>query len=164
MKKIIIPTDFTVRSLSLIKEVVKTNIDDDKVDILLVHAVHLPSSITELLFYSKSKLIRSITSNKFEDAISILKNKYASKINSIEVDIYSGYTKSAFKNYIEAKQVEKAYIPSVNILSKVHSKSFNLIPIINKTMDEVVKIEVSSSFTQLKEESYAENALLNLST
>lgn len=31
-------------------------------------------------------------------------------------------------------------------------------------MDEVVKIEVSSSFTQLKEESYAENALLNLST
>jgi len=68
-------------------------------------------------------------SNEFEEALEVISNKFDSKINTITIDLFTGYTLSAFNNYLESKNVEQIYI-SEYAFQKTNAKSFDLMPFI----------------------------------
>lgn len=127
-KTIIIPTDFTIESLEVLKETLDQNTKENY-NLILLHGVDVGNSITELLTFNKHKLLRKLSNTDFEDACAIIKNKFESKITSFRVDIFTGYNQAAFDNYLEANNVEEALIPEEELV-KTSKNSFDLVKFI----------------------------------
>jgi hypothetical protein len=110
MNTALIPTDFSVNSLHLVKQALE-NRKDEQTDILLLYAHQLTDSITDLLFFSKTRTLRSLTNPDFEEACSMLKNKYEGTLNSIRTDLFMGFNQQAFNSYLESNKVGAIYLP-----------------------------------------------------
>lgn len=109
-KTILIPTDFTIASLFPLKQALSH--DEEKVNVLLLYCCLPPDSITDLLFYSQERILAPLLNSNFKEACSILSNRYVSRIDMLKTEVFHGYNQSAFDRWIEAKQVEAAYIPN----------------------------------------------------
>jgi hypothetical protein len=130
-KTILIPTDFTVQSLSVLKSILSANASNNTYDIILLHGFSLNDSIMDLLFFSKFQQINTLSSPEFKEACEVIKNKFASQINSIKTDLFSGYTVSSFNNYIEVNKVDEIIMTDATP-SFSHKNSFSLLRFIKK--------------------------------
>ncbi|HTF19982.1 MAG TPA: hypothetical protein VK658_18040 [Chryseolinea sp.] len=109
VQNVLIPTDFTIESLNLLKAAATMN--GRPKSIILFHAIHLSDSITDLLFFSKSKFIESIANEDFLTAVKIVRNRYASIIKSVEMDLFVGRSSRAFENFVAGNAVDLILIP-----------------------------------------------------
>jgi hypothetical protein len=139
-KTVLIPTDFSIESLTVLKNYLIEAESYVSYDIILLHGTHLNDSISDLLFFSKGKILNELTNEAFEEACKILKNKFASKINSLRKDLFTGYNQSAFNSYVEANRVEVACVPANYEWKWSNKKSFNLMPYITKSEVSVEEI------------------------
>lgn len=138
-KSIVIPTDFTVNSLNTLKAVLSNNATGTPLDIILLHGLNLSDSIRDLLFFSKRKHIDALTNSEFEEAFEVLCNKFDSQINSIKIDLFTGFNQIAFNSYLDSNNVEKIYLfDGKPKLAK--SNSFDLTRFIKKSPVEVITI------------------------
>ncbi len=140
-KTVLIPTDFTIESLNAVKTFLNQADDRFQYNIILLHGVDFTDSITEALFFTKSKFIASVEEKDFPEACNIIKNKFSSQINSIRKDVFTGFNQSAFNNYIEANKVNEAFVPVNYNLQMVDRKSFDLLPFIKNSTLTVSEIE-----------------------
>lgn len=140
-KTILLPTDFTIESLNFLKNVLSQSSQEETFDIVLLHGLHLSDSITDLLFFSKKKIINQLASKEFDESCSVIKNKYASKINSIRKDIFTGFTQTAFNNYVDANKFDVIFLPTEFQWNLNKRKSFDLIPFIKNSKLPVCTIE-----------------------
>lgn len=113
---ILIPTDFTVASLNMLKQALKDN-DQIKTTYILVFKMHASDSITDLMFYSKSNLIETHTNEFFNEGLEILKYKYCDFIENIRIEPFFGFTKSAFKSFVKSHQITAMYLPNETLLN-----------------------------------------------
>jgi hypothetical protein len=127
-KTVLIPTDFSIASLNIVKNYLNEQPADTKLNIILLHGLHQTDSITSLLFQSKSRMLDELTSKEFNEGCHVLKNKYASQIQSIRKDVFSGFTQAAFNNYTEANRIDEVCIPILYNPQFKNKKSFDLLP------------------------------------
>src|SRR5690606_5790643 len=109
-RTVLIPTDFTVNSLNIVKVALQKNYHEDKINLILVHGLMASTSITELLFYSKRKTLCKLETPEFQASCKLLLSKFEDRIERMTVDIFSGINQSAFENYTSANNVEEAFI------------------------------------------------------
>ncbi len=142
-KTIVIPTDFTVQSLSILKAVLGQNESQLQYDVILLHGHSLGDSIRDLLFFSKPQQIAALMNTEFEEAYEVIRNKYDSQISSLRIDLFTGYNLSAFNTYLEANRVDLIF--TSNRKPKLgHKNSFDLSHFINKCRINAVVIETVS--------------------
>ena len=139
-KTILIPTDFTVQSLNVLKTILANNETTQTFDVILLHGVSLSDSIRDLLFFSKAEQLDSLTNDEFDEACEVIKNKFDSQINSLRTDIFSGHNRSAFNNFLEGNKVEHIFI-SDQKPTLTNRKSFDLTPYIEKCAVQVTRID-----------------------
>jgi hypothetical protein len=139
-KTILIPTDFKVNSLNVLKSILLNNETQQTYNVILLHGVSTNDSIRDLLFYSKAQQIDALSTIEFDEACEVLKNKFDSQINTLRIDLFSGSTTSAFNNYLEGNKVDHIFI-SEQKPSFSNKKSFDLTPFIEKCSVEVTKID-----------------------
>lgn len=139
-KKILIPTDFTVQSLNILKSILSANNSGQIYDIVLLHGLSLTDSIRDLLFYSKHKQIEKLITPEFKEAYEIIRNKFDSQVGSLKIDLFTGYNLSAFSNYLEANKIDQIFI-SHKRQEFTNRNSFDLSPFINKCKIQVTTIE-----------------------
>ena|SRR5690606_26299637 len=140
-KNVLVPTDFSVESLNTVKSILQNRPETTRYHIVLLHGLRMSDSITELLFYSKARLLESLTERSFKEACGILKNKYTSGIAALYTDLFSGQNQAAFDAYLEANDIEAVYVPARYRLQPTSPKSIDLLPFINKCPVPVEKIE-----------------------
>jgi hypothetical protein len=143
-KTIVIPTDFTFQSLNVLKTVLNENNKDIKYNVILLHGIDLSDSIRDLLFFSKSKLINSLTNIEFDEACEVIRNKFTSQMSGFKLDLFTGFTQTAFNNYLEANEVDEVYISNLS-LGMPHKKSFDLIPYIQKSKVALFEVKLTTS-------------------
>jgi hypothetical protein len=139
VKTILIPTDFSSESLHLIKGAISEN-EGEKLNIILLYAANNSNSITDLLFFNKKRSLEDAKSEQFQEGCDIILNKYSSIINSFRTELFTGFTQNAFENFIDANQIDEAYIPR-NYEFKMKKDMFNPIPFIKKSALAVNEIE-----------------------
>lgn len=144
IKKILIPIDFTVRSLSLVKEAMERT-SPDEVEVLLVHTVQLPYSITDLLFFSKEKFINAALSDDFKASWNVILNKYASRLKSLSIELYTGHTNAYLRNFLEGNQVTDVFLPTDCQMELRHKFSVNPIPLFSNCPVNLVEVPFSDS-------------------
>ena len=142
VNKILIPTDFKVESLNTLKYSLEER-KQEKSSIILMYSAYNSDSITELLFYSPSKIVEALISPNFKDAINIIKNTYESSIHSFKIELFHGLNKNAFLNFYEAHGIDLIYLPKDYCL-KPHKNGFDPIPLIKKSRVEYKEVAWTS--------------------
>lgn len=129
--KILIPIDFHVESLNTLK-LAMNHLETYEVDVVLMYSEDLDNSITELLFYNPKKVIESLRTKEFDEALSILKNRFESRIKSISYEIFHGYRVHLIEDFMGSKNIDAIFLPK-NYRLQMPKKGFNTIPLIKKS-------------------------------
>ncbi|MGC4040860.1 MAG: hypothetical protein QM710_08810 [Flavobacterium sp.] len=142
-KTIVIPTDFTVQSLNVLKTVLNQNESKQQYNIILLHGFSQNDSIRDLLFFSKTQQIAALMNTEFEEAYEVIRNKFDSQVGSIKIDLFTGYNLSAFNTYLEANGVNEIFT-SERKQHPAHKNSFDLSRFIAKSQVNATIIETVS--------------------
>ena len=121
IKTVLLPTDFSIESLNLLKA--SARLDVGKVRVVFYHSFVLSASITELLFFSKTKTIESLVRPDFWNAVKIIRNKYSSVFDHIEVDLFVGRNGAAFENFVLGNRADYILIPEHYVMQHIHERS-----------------------------------------
>lgn len=144
IQKVLIPTDLTIQSLNPVKHLLNSYPSKTIFDVTLFFGFRLPDSTIELMYFSKSKLIYDVSNLAFEEACVHIKKKYAGQILSLKLDIFTGVTNTAFQNYLEANQIEKACVSVKHQLKLPHKRSFDLLPFLYKSGIDIQEVDRST--------------------
>jgi len=130
MTNILVPTDYSIESLSIISSVVK-RFENQKINIVLFHALEMPADIQDLLFLPKEVPFEKITEDLRQACVKI-KKKYAGVISQIKFRHIYGDTNGVFRNFIEANDVDIIYMPEHFELRKAYKNSVDPRPMFKK--------------------------------
>lgn len=137
MKHVIIPTDLSVKSLSVIHPIVKKNAGTD-LCIHVIHIVRTPADITDLLFLSKTRLYSQVPVY-FYEALQALNYKYANS-NKIHFEIYYGNKPSVLNSIVENLAAKETYLLADYSYSEGLKHSVNMLRFFNKAKLPVYRI------------------------
>lgn len=141
-RTILIPTDFSEESLSLVAHVI-ANAGDHQLDIVLTHCMFLPDSEDiDMRFFSKKELIQSLQSHEFKKACRSIRNQNANRNALIRTDIFTGLNQTAFNNFIEGNEIEEAVIPKPYKPTMNQKRSFDPTPFIRKSRLKITEVEI----------------------
>jgi hypothetical protein len=129
-KTILVPTDLRVASLHSLRLALEL-IDEPTVNIVLLYCQTLDDSITERLFYSPARIIRDLSTDDFDDALSILRNRFEHKIGNLRVELFHGFAQSAFDTLLETLGIDSIFF-SQSYLLHLGKRAFDPWPYIQK--------------------------------
>ncbi|GGX22235.1 hypothetical protein [Aquimarina muelleri] len=161
MKKILIPTDFTVESLQLIEYGI-LNYPNTKLDVVLVHGHRMPENKWGVINFSCKRQISNLTKENFIEAKNNFINEHKSEINSIELDLFTGINSVAFKNFCKQHQVEDAIIPKDQFLIFAHKNSFDPTFFMKRNIKNVVEVHLENPNREISRKKFSISNLLNL--
>ncbi|MGV3585872.1 MAG: universal stress protein [Adhaeribacter sp.] len=110
MKKIIIPTNLTNQSLSLIKYGLQV-MKGETCQIFLLHLIPLPDSIPELLMLPRKEELMETVSASFKKALERIRKSYAVEISSLEVVHFYGDSPLKIRNFIDNHNIDLVLCP-----------------------------------------------------
>jgi hypothetical protein len=110
MKTVLIPTDFNVDNTKII-DAFSLNYNLDKVTFIFLHSYKLSDSITDMLMLSRRSRDYENISDEFYATLEHYKQKYPAMIKQIRVEYFYGSTVAAFKNFLEAFDVDAIIYP-----------------------------------------------------
>ncbi|WP_159023255.1 hypothetical protein [Formosa sp. L2A11] len=139
MKTVLIPTDFSEKSLQLIKNAVLHYPEES---IKLVLATGYKTSTVNC--YTKSKLISIISDKQFHNLLSDIKLEHGSKISNVKIDLYTGKTNEDFKSFLETHRIEAAIIPKNKLTQFPNNKCFNICDLIHSFSPNVSRVDYES--------------------
>lgn len=129
---ILIPTDFKVSSLEPLKALIQFQ-KEDSINVLLVHGIYQSNSISDLLFFDQSDLKIELAGKEFLNKLSDLEKELGSKVASIQIAFFSGFTQSSFEQFTETNNVDKIIIPYELEFDWSHKKSMDILPFLHKS-------------------------------
>ena len=141
VKRILIPTDFTIESLNTLKYALQDN-PIFKLEVNLLYAEFLTDSITELLFYSKNQIIKSRITEGFETALSVLENHFK-EIVSIRFELLHVNKADAVFQLLKINKIDEIYLPK-SYSFVFRDKAFNPIPLLKTTTYPLTEIDWES--------------------
>lgn len=131
-RKIVIPTDFSVKSLSHIVHILEQSSEEERLEIILLHGVYPSDSISELLFTSTSSLLASLQTPEFVNSCNLIKNKFQSRIKAMYADVLPNNSRAYLANYLEANAIEEVYIPMNYTMNFQSKRSFDIRSLLQK--------------------------------
>lgn len=137
-RTILIPTDFSIESLKFLVEAVQS-VQIGSVNVVFLHCAYLPNSILDLLFFSKKELIKTLVTPAFEDACKVIRSKYATKINSLRIEMFTGFTHAAFENFLVGNRIDEIFTPKGYQL-QLPKNSFDPMPYINRASLPITEV------------------------
>lgn len=132
MKQVLIPTDFSIRSLRVVHGVVE-RFGGEPLNIVLMHAIEMPSSIMELMMLSRRSSHYDLLTTDYKDACEILRNKYASSIRSLKTEFLVGNSNGVFRNFLLYHNIDAIACAAKEEFRKAGENSFNPAELIKKS-------------------------------
>lgn len=131
LKTILIPIDFRVASLNTLRWALE-QLEEPRVNVVLLYCKHLDDSITELLFYSPRRIINDLLTDNFKDAIRILSNHFGPKVSKINIELFHGGVQSVFDTLLDTLGVDAIYVAT---LYRLHcpKRAFDPLPYIRES-------------------------------
>ena len=142
MQNVLIPTDFTADSFTLVEQAIKNC--DKKINVVLFHAFAMPDSAFDMLAPDYKRPESLFMTETFRIACKQLKDAYPQIINKITVNCMQGNTKALFRNFVEAKDIDIICCPVAYNYVAIHERSTNPLPLFKKAGIPQVKELVGS--------------------
>jgi len=150
VKNILVPIDFHVASLNTLK-LGLAHCKGEKVKAVLMYAQHLDDSITELMFYSPKKIIRSLLSPEFNQALEILRNHFEGSLQEVAIELFHGNNKSFLNNFLHAHKIQEIFIPKTYELKKA-KRAFDPLPLLKSTNTKLTELDWNANYNKTEQE------------
>ncbi len=147
-KRILIPTDFSIESLNVLKAFLQKENTTEQYDVVFSCGYYMSESITDLLFFSKYKILRGLNTDTFMDALSIIQNKYSTSLRSVTVDLFTGSSQTSFDDYLTGQKIESVVFSEQSKFKPCFKKSFDLSKLIKKSTVNKTNIAYKSTTHQ----------------
>lgn len=141
MKKILVPTDFSIGSLNVIHSIAARF--EEPVEVVLFHAVYLSNNISDLLFMTK-KISQTYITKDYTEACEILRNKYSSRIQSLKTTFFYGSSSMAFNNFVEANDPDYIAINGQHTYKETYKHSIDPMPLVRRAKVELLSLNVET--------------------
>ena len=138
MKHIIIPTDFSIRSLQPVHAAMD-RFEGESVRISLLHLLHMPVGIPDLFTRASSALPADAIQSEFRNACEVLKNKYASRLVQLNTVIRYGSTAPFLRNLIEGMKADAVLVCDPIGLTVPTKISVDMVPLLSKLEGRVIR-------------------------
>lgn len=148
MQHILIPTDFSIRSLRVIHGVVD-RFGHEPLNIVMMHAVKMPGSIMELMMLSRRFTYTDLITADYKDACEIIRNKYASSIQSLKTEFLVGNTQGVFRNFLLYHKIDLIACSSEVLFQKAGKDSYDPQALIRKSKCPVHYVALAPRQEQL---------------
>ncbi|MEH6308120.1 hypothetical protein RYH73_20860 [Olivibacter sp. CPCC 100613] len=114
MKKILIPTDFSGKSLDILTDYLLSS-NENKVSVLFFSVVKLSDSITDLLLLSKRTKEIELIPKSFENYCNCIQNEFE-RIEDVRFEYFYGNTIALFRNFLDANCIDEiVYDPAIKL-------------------------------------------------
>lgn len=143
-KTILVPTDFRVASLHTLRLALEL-IEEAPVNVVLLYCETLDDSITELLFYSPTRLIDDLSTTDFNDAVSILKNRFEHKLGDLQIRLFHGRVQSTFDTLLDTLKIDSIFV-SESYQLQVSNRAFDPWPYIRECQIPYYEIGSNGQF------------------
>jgi hypothetical protein len=130
-KNILIPIDFKIDSLNTLKLAVQES-GNDEIHAVLLYAGLLSNSFTDLLFYSTRDMIKSHVHPEFEQAISIIKNRFENNLKTFEIKTQHSNNIVSMRKFLTNNSIDEIYIPKSYRL-ETGANGFDPIPLLRES-------------------------------
>ena len=160
MRKIIIPTDFTVESLQLIEYAI-LNFPSTKLDIVLIAGFRLPDTRWGLTHFSERKQIAKQMSQEFNSNRRRIIVEHKDAIERISFKLFCGINSCAFQNFLEHIEAHDAIIPQDKKLQCRSNKWFDTTRFIKKNIENVIEVPFECK-EEIPQKKYSLVSLFNL--
>ncbi|SFE31730.1 hypothetical protein SAMN05518672_105260 [Chitinophaga sp. CF118] len=139
MKHVLIPTDFSIRSLRVLHSVVE-KFGHEPLTIVMMHALRMPTSITDLMMLSRRSAHYDLITEDYKDACEIIRNKYASSIHLLKTEFLFGNTSSVFRNFLQYQNIDVIACAATEEFRLAGKDSYNPATLISKSKYPVYKV------------------------
>ncbi len=142
MKNVLIPTDFTIKSLNQVKHAVAL-LPENYLNITLFHVLQTSDSIGDLLLFSKRRLrYYDQISDDFNEACEILKNKYRTQISRLHTTFLFGSSAAVFSNFLEGNHIDLVFLPVDYTFRQFTRESIDPVKMIRRSSCKIVEVEL----------------------
>ncbi|MFB9053677.1 hypothetical protein ACFFVB_11380 [Formosa undariae] len=139
MKTVLIPTDFSAKSLQLIKNAVLHN-PNEPIQLVLASGYLLRLSAFNPLRYSKARLIKTLAHEVFNNTLSDLILEHKNKIYNVKIELYTGSSNHEFNDFLRVNNIDKSIIPNTKLCQFPNKKCFDITPLIDHLSPEVSRV------------------------
>lgn len=130
-RKILVPNDFSVRPLILLKKIMEQD-PNHNFEIMLLNGVYPPDCVNSLLFYSKTRVIKENETSGFTKARDLFKQKFHPRIKAFYSEVITSKSKFALDIFLKTNGIQEIYLPEDMDFQFNQRESFNPIPILKK--------------------------------
>ncbi|GHC46587.1 universal stress protein [Ulvibacter litoralis] len=141
MKKILIPTDFTVESLQLVEYAI-LNFPNTKLEIILIAGYKLPDTRWEVTHFKAKEQFRKQLSNEFIAYERRLILEHENHIEAISFELFTGINSYSFQNFLKQLDVEDAVVPKGAFSHSPNHKWFDTTKYLKKCVNNVVEVSL----------------------
>lgn len=144
MRRILIPTDFSVASLQLVEYAI-LNYPDTKLDIRLIAGYRMPAFRWGAFHFNEREQVHKQLNEPFIDAKRRLLKVHSNNIETFSIELFTGHNSVAFQNYLKQKSVDHAVVPKKSTLCCSSKKWFDTTNFIKNTVSDIVEVSVDIS-------------------
>lgn len=150
-KTILIPIDFSVASLNMLKLALE-DMKSESIHVILMYSEFPSDSITDLLFYSETTIIYKKTTPNFTEALEVIKNRFEKTLLSINIKVFHAYNVKALEVFLKANRVDELYIPKKFKLAE-NNRAFDPVPLLREVDLPTKELEWSEeNFLNIKDQ------------
>ncbi|MBS1603317.1 MAG: hypothetical protein JST42_11660 [Bacteroidetes bacterium] len=139
MKNILLPTDLTLASLYPIHEICGKHAGDP-CNIYVVHALHMPTGIADLLFIQQRKPYDMVP-EQFTEALEMLRRKYTPALQLLSFEFLWSNTRLYLRHYIASRSIGSIYLLEDHPYRHRLPQSTPLLPVLHKCNTPVIQVE-----------------------
>ena len=158
MKKILIPTNFSVDSLQLIEYAILNN-PQCKLDIILVAGHTLSNNRWTIAHFCKSEEVRKQYANGFLAAKRSLMRVYKESINTLSYELFTGNNSIAFRHFLDQLDADATIIPKTKLLPGKSRKWFDPTRFLKKQVRNVIEVPIEQQVATSPQKSFLLNLL-----
>jgi hypothetical protein len=133
MKHILIPTDFSIRSLRVVHHAVDRFGANGPLNIVMFHAMQMPGSIMDLMMLARRSSQYDLITEDYKEASEIVKNKYGSALQSFKTEFLMGRGNGVFRNFLLYHNIDAILCPSEPNFRKASPNSYDPAELIRKS-------------------------------
>ncbi len=130
IKKILVPTDFTGKSIDILTDYLLSN-PTTKVNVTFFCGIKLSDSITDLLLLSRRTKEIEIVPKSFKNCCKCILEEF-NMVENLRIEFFYGHTMALFRNFLDANRIDEIVYDPKLVLEKLNKSSLDLIDIINK--------------------------------
>ena len=152
MRNILIPTDFTVKSLQLVTKTLEA-LDQQPTNIILFHAFDINTQSPDLLLSSRRLPYADVLTDEFRNGCRKIKTAHCRYVNQVNIRHMFGSTVAVFRNFIDANDIDMIIYPNDYVFQKVTPQSIDPeklfrksgIPVLHPVVRKTTIIQPSSA-------------------